>query len=63
MRFALDWTQVTVGLGTVAVLVVAPAPVSWAQDTAPKPAEEAPRRPESAWSSGPPIRSSSPPTR
>jgi vitamin B12 transporter len=40
MRFALDWTQVTVGLGTVAVLVVAPAPVSWAQDTAPKPAEE-----------------------
>src|SRR4030095_9030456 len=40
MRFASDWTQVTIGLGTVAALVVAPAPVSWAQETAPKPAEE-----------------------
>lgn len=40
MRFAFDCRQWAVRLGTVAALIVAPAALGWAQDTAPKPAEE-----------------------
>jgi len=40
MRFAFDWRQWTVGLGTVATLIVSPPALGWAQDTAPKPAGE-----------------------